>query len=94
VGELAEGAGECVVGLVVCVVLEVVALPDLVLAVAAVGFVVYEVDLSEESICLLGKFLLLSTGFEGDRGWTVLFLVVFELADHFEDYMQAFEKRE
>jgi cell division septation protein DedD len=50
VGELAEGAGERIVGFVICVVLEVVTLPDLVLAVAAVGFVVYEVDLSEESI--------------------------------------------
>jgi hypothetical protein len=36
VGELAEGAGERIVGFVVCVVLEVVALADLVLAVAAV----------------------------------------------------------
>lgn len=70
-GELAEGAGERVVGLVVCVVLEVVALPDLVFAVAAVGFVVDEVDLSEE-----------------------FFLVIFELADHFDDYMLvvSFEK--
>lgn len=59
-GELAEGAGERVVGLVVCVVLEVVALPDLVFAVAAVGFVVDEVDLSEEFfLVLLSLFVTL-----------------------------------
>lgn len=52
-GELAEGAGQRIVGFVVCVVLEVITLPDLVFAVPAVGFVVYEVDLSEESIGLL-----------------------------------------
>jgi hypothetical protein len=52
VGELAQRPRERVVGFVVCVVLEVVALPDLVLAVAAVGFVVYEVDFAEESMSL------------------------------------------
>lgn len=61
-GELAEGAGERVVGLVVCVVLEVVALPDFVFAVAAVGFVVDEVDLSEESISLLLETCFWGTG--------------------------------
>jgi hypothetical protein len=52
VGELPQRPGQRVVGFVVCVVLEVVALADLVLAVPAVGFVVYEVDFAEESMSL------------------------------------------
>lgn len=52
-GELPQRPGERVIGLVVCVVLEVVALADLVLAVSAVGFVVYEVDFAEESVSVV-----------------------------------------
>lgn len=47
--ELAQGAAEGVVLFVVSVVLEVVALADLVFAMRGVGFVGVKVDFAEES---------------------------------------------
>lgn len=71
--ELPEGAAEGVVFLVVAIILEVVALADVVFAVGGVGFVGVEVYFSEESVFVLVfcRFFFILCG---ER---VLFLVVF-----------------
>lgn len=71
--ELPEGATEDVVFLIVAIILEMVALADVVFAVGGVGFVGVEVYFAEESGFVL-VFCCLFFVLCGER---VLFLVVF-----------------
>lgn len=75
-----QGAGERVVFAVVGGVLEVVASADGVFAVVVLGFVVVEVDLTEEPVYPVLEVL----GYgKGRKGSDALPLVVLELTDHF-----------
>jgi hypothetical protein len=84
VGELAQGAGEGVVFLVVEGSLEMVAAADGGFAVRGVGFVGVEVDFAEKSVEREWGGRLVGFNTVGKRDDGELFLVMLEFSDHLD----------